>query len=107
MMTIWLASLMDPLLSTHNWAFFTAAVIAAVVGTLTDWRILPKFGTLSSVLVDLVFNTAIIWLVPNVWHGHYMPFTTAAICGAVIAFIEIGVHSVVTRAWALTSRADR
>jgi hypothetical protein len=74
------------------WQSIFAAAVATLVGYLSDFVMLPKVNGMTTLVIDAVLNTFVIWLVQLVTPFMYVSFTNSFIAALLLTVAEVFLH---------------
>ena len=77
-------------------ALFTAAVVT-LVGYLSNFVMLSKVSGVTTLLLDAIVNTLVIWVVQLITPFMYVPFTSAFIASLLLSAGDIFFHTFLLR----------
>lgn len=72
-----------------TWQTLGASLVIAIIAyAISNLVILPRYGGISALVSDAIIFTLILWAMPFIMPGVFMPFTAAVITGVVAAVAE-------------------
>lgn len=86
------------------WPLFTTVVVLTGVGAIADLVVVPRLGSIVSLLIGAEAMVLVIFVVPLMWPGNQVTLVRAILMTICIAPIEYVLHQYVLR-WLFPDRA--